>query len=556
VAARLVYVQGIAYADLARYGRSELVHLIHVPSARGTIYDRFGRPLAYSVPAPTIVADPLLVKDPARVAEALSPVLNEPKDRIASLLSQRTGFVYLLRQTDWSTAKRVRSLGLPGISEIEEEKRVYVDGGILSSILGTVDIDGKGISGIELMLNDVLAGKSGEAVVDKAPDGMDLPGSLHYVEPPRPGKGVLLSIDLDLQYFLSMALANGVLADGATAGWGAIEDPRNGQILAMASVIRVSPCPATTPRVLAAAAGACAIASSVNYPALYTFEPGSVMKVATMAGALELHLVSPSTVINVPASLPLGGYVFHDAEPHGDERLSVAQVLAQSSNIGTIEVAAMLGPKRLYQYLRALGFGETSGVGFPGESSGLVANWKSWSVSTMGSMPIGQAAAVTSLQILRAYSTIADSGCYVAPSLVAGFVGQEGRVSPRPPAPPVRVVGSSTDAQLVGMLNAVVDVGTGTAAQIPGYTVAGKTGTAQIPALGGGYIPGAYMATFVGFVPAERPALAGVITLERPKVIFGGATAAPIFSQVMKFALQRYHVPPSQPAAAGRGQSA
>jgi cell division protein FtsI (penicillin-binding protein 3) len=283
-----------------------------------------------------------------------------------------------------------------------------------------------------------------------------------------------------------------------------------------------------------------------------------VFKLVTFSAALQAGVIQPQQLFSVPNNLTIDGWVFHDAENHATEQLTATQILAQSSNIGTIEIAGLLGKERLASQIAALGFGRATGLGFPGESPGLVhLDPASWSGSAMGSIPIGQDDAVTPQQVLDMVNTVATGGTFVAPRLVRASVGPDGAVTATARSATHRVLTAAVSSTLTTMMEQVVQDGTAVAAGIPGYTVAGKTGTAQVPdPQHGGYIPGAYMATFAGFAPAEHPVLSAVVMLEQPTPIYGGVVAAPVFAQIMGYALHRYGIPPSQPTAPGGAAAA
>jgi cell division protein FtsI/penicillin-binding protein 2 len=276
------------------------------------------------------------------------------------------------------------------------------------------------------------------------------------------------------------------------------------------------------------------------------YEPGSVFKLVTFSAALQHGIITPNQAFTVPGALPLGGYIFHDAESHGTETLTASQILAQSSNIGTIEITQKLGEKRLLAQIGNLGFGHPTGLHFPGASPGLVLGPSQWTGSSIGSTPIGQDDGVSPLQLLDAYNAVANGGVMVQPRLVQATVAPNGSVSALPPSPTRRVIARSTDAELIPMFEGVVadSNGTGTLGAIDGYTVAGKTGTSNMPSHNHlGYTPGAFYATFVGFAPATRPVLSAVVMLKHPTPVYGGAVSAPVFSTIMKYALQHYGIP-------------
>jgi cell division protein FtsI (penicillin-binding protein 3) len=281
-----------------------------------------------------------------------------------------------------------------------------------------------------------------------------------------------------------------------------------------------------------------------NLALTQVYEPGSVFKLVTFSAALQDGIISPDEVFTVPNSLTIDGWVFHDAENHPTERLTATQILAQSSNIGTIEIAQQLGVGRLAAQIGTLGYGRSTGLGFPAESPGLVkSDPGSWSVSDIGSTPIGQDDAVTAQQVLDMVNTVATGGVFVPPRLVRATVAADGAVSASRARPTHRSLSPVVASELTTMMEQVVQDGTAVIAGVPGYTVAGKTGTAQIPdPVHGGYQSGAYMATFAGFAPAEHPALSAIVVLDQPSPIFGGIVAAPVFSQIMRYALHRYAI--------------
>ena len=288
------------------------------------------------------------------------------------------------------------------------------------------------------------------------------------------------------------------------------------------------------------------------------YQPGSVMKLVTISGALQDHLITPQSVFTVPYQISLGGWPFNDADYHPTEKLTATQILAQSSNIGTIEIAHRLGAEQLSYYLRDLGFGEPTGLDWPGESYGIVPNPNepsTWSASSMGTVPIGTGEAVTPLQILDAYNAVGNGGELITPHLVEATIGANGAERVLPVPKPRRVLSESTVKALLPMLEQVTEDGTAVAARIPGYTVAGKTGTAQIPSATGGYTEGAWSATFVGFAPAQNPALTTFIMLSHPDLIYGGLASAPVFSAIMRYALRHFDIAPTGGTGLGSATS-
>jgi cell division protein FtsI (penicillin-binding protein 3) len=534
LALRLVAVQGLGGQHYQAIATAQVTNTVQLTAMRGGIFDRNGAVLAISVPRSTVVADPFLIVDPAKEAVALAPVLGLPMADLETKLAQRSGFVYLAHKVDDSVAGRVKALHLAGITLLPDSVRSNPVGQLGSSVLGIVGSEGTGLAGLEYQYERELAGHSGTATILETPGGVQLPGGLQSLSGPHPGTGLELTVDESLQYVTEQALGSEVLASHARSGIAVVMDTRTGDILSMANLV-------------ADPAKNQVAESPQNLALTQVYEPGSVFKLVSFSAAIGSGQIQPNEVFTIPNNVVIDGWTFHDAEAHPTEQLTATQILAQSSNVGTIEIAQTLGKAGLAGQIGALGFGHATGLGFPGESPGLVkANPRQWSASDIGSTPIGQDDAVTAQQVLDMVNTVANGGTFVPPRLVRASVAPDGSVSARPPAPTHRVLAPMTAAELTTMMEQVVQDGTAVAAGIPGYTVAGKTGTAQIPDPRHlGYIQGAYMATFAGFAPAEHPVLAAIVVLDRPSPIFGGLVAAPVFSQVMRYALHRYGVPTS-----------
>ena len=542
---RLFAVQVLSGGHYASIGAAEVTSTVQVPAIRGGIYDRNGAVLSVSVPRSTVVADPFLIQHPRSEADALAPVLKLSADALVGKLSEHSGYVVLARKVDDSTSAAITKLGLAGINLLPDSQRMDPAGQLAAPVLGMANASGHGAAGLEYRYDTALAGKAGTMVVQRTPDDVTLPGGSVVRTPASPGSGIELTLDEPLQYVTEQSLSTEITASHAKSGIAVVMDSRTGDVLAMANLV-ADP---TTGKVGEA---------NQNMAVTKVYEPGSVFKLVTFSAALGAGIINPQSTFSVPNSLNIDGWTFHDAENHPTEQLSATQILAQSSNIGTIEIASGLGRDRLAAQVNALGFGQPTGINFPGESPGLVrANPATWSPSDMGSTPIGQDDAVTAQQVLDMVNTVATGGVFVPPRLVRASVRPDGSVSSVRSARPHRVLSPSVSSTLTTMMEQVVQDGTAVSAGIPGYTVAGKTGTAQIPdPKHAGYIPGAYMATFAGFAPAEHPVLSAVVVLEQPTPIFGGLVAAPVFSQVMRFALHRYGVPtsPSAPAVSGTAQ--
>jgi len=571
LALRLIGVQGFSSGRYSAMGAAEVDTTVPTPAVRGGIYDRNGAVLALSVPRATVVADPLLIHHPGAVAKALSSVLGVPRHTLKAELSEHSGFVYLAQKIGGTEADKVSALNLAGINVLPATERVDPDGSLAAPLLGTVGTAQTGQSGLEYKYNSLLAGRNGLAVEEMSPDGVPLPGKTIRSTSMVPGTGVELTIDEPLQYVTEQSLRAEILASHAKSGIAIVMNTRTGEILSMANLVaktvqppapKPPPAPAATATTAGSAPGSTTtttapppppppittvVEAPQNLALTQVYEPGSVFKLVTFSAALQDGIISPDELFTVPNSLTIDGWVFHDAESHPTERLTATQILAQSSNIGTIEIAQQLGEGRLAAQIATLGFGQPTGLGFPAESAGLVkSNPATWRVSDIGSTPIGQDDAVTAQQVLDMVNTVGTGGVFVPPRLVRATVAQDGTVTPSKTGVTHRALSQEVASQLTTMMEQVVQDGTAVTAGVPGYTVAGKTGTAQIPDLvHGGYIPGAYMATFAGFAPAENPTLSAIVVLDRPSPIYGGIVAAPVFSQIMRYALHRYGIPTS-----------
>jgi cell division protein FtsI (penicillin-binding protein 3) len=541
---RLTQVQAVSAAQYEKLGNNQRIRKITLAAERGAIFDRNGVDLALSVNQQTVWANPKVVTDPAGYAAKLAPILGMDQKSLADRLGQKShAFVYLARKVDDPTAEAVKKLNLEGIDFVPESKRFYPSGTLAAPVIGNVGIDNDGLGGLEVQYDKQLAGKPGQLTVEQDPDGRRIPQGYNRLEPAVRGSDLILSIDQSLQYELERALMDAVGAATAKGGLAIVEDTRTGSVLAMANVTGDG-------------AGAARPSGQNEHNKAVTdvYEPGSTNKVITMSGAIEDGLVTPETRFTVPDKLPMANAVFEDHEPHPPINWSVTDILVNSSNVGTIMVGQKLGKTRLDHYLRAFGFGRKTDVGFPGEPAGLLLDPDHWYVTSMGTVPIGNGLAVSALQMLQVYVTVANGGMYKPPKLVEATIDAEGVRHPVDAAPPHRVISADTAGKLSSMLTSVVQTGTGTNAAVPGYLAAGKTGTARKPLEGARGYSGNYVASFVGFVPAQDPRLAAVIVLDEPTPIYGGQVSAPVFARIMQYALRLERIPPpavAPPAAAG-----
>jgi len=538
IVVRLVQVQVVAGEQYTAFGTSQRFQKITLPAERGSIFDRNGNDLAVSLPQPTILANPSLIKHPLEVAAALSGPLAldvAGRDALAERLAADTEFAYVARRVDERVATSVADLDLPGISFIEEPERFAPAGDLARSVLGDVGIDNDGLWGLEKQYDDALTGQPGELVIEKDPDGRTIPGGEHERVPAQRGDDLVLTIDRAMQYETERALAAQITAKGAKGGTAIVSRPATGEILAMANFT-------TDPDT------GDIVAPGNNIGATAVYEPGSVNKVITVAAALEEGLVQPGTELTVPDSLQVSDHLYTDHDPHPTESYSVTRILTESSNIGTIKLAQRVGKDKLDHYLRSFGFGTKTALDLPSEAAGVLLAPEDYVGTSLGSIPIGQGIAVTAIQMLEAYNVLANGGVYIAPRLVLETVDGTGARHPTEVATARRVVSEQTAHQMQDMLVNVVAEGTGQRGGITGYSVAGKTGTARKPLPGGGYQDAAgyhYIATFAGFVPAERPELSIIVVIDEPTGdIYGGTVAAPVFADLAQYGLRLFRIPP------------
>jgi len=533
---RAAWLQGVRAESLARMAEQQHRQTVAIPATRGTIYDRTGLQLAIGEQATTVYADPRLIRDPRRVAYEAGRLLGVDVGRIyQKLRDRRSRFVYIERKSDPEQAKLLEKKGFDGVGFYPEERRSYPQGGIAAHVLGYAGLDNQGLAGLELRLDRVLRGRPGSETVVRDPFGRAI--DFLAEEDEHEGRSVSLTLDHTLQANAQVVLRNTVERWDARSATAIVLAPHTGDVLAMA----------VAPGFDANRFGTTPSETSRNRTVTDVYEPGSTFKLITVAGALSDRLVTPQTSFVLPYSIQVADRVIHDAEQRGTETMSVARILSHSSNVGAITLAQRLGKERLSRWITRFGFGRKTRIGYPGEARGFVLAPDEWSGSTIGNVPIGQGIAVTPVQMAAAYGAIANDGVWVQPHLVKRVQGA------RPVRPQRRrVVSPTVAAQLNAMLQNVVSGGTGTSAAVPGYKVAGKTGTAEKPSPYGGYGTGKYVASFVGMVPASDPKLVILVVVDEPTVTYwGGVVAAPAFAEIARFALQYLEVPPD---AAGRAQ--
>jgi cell division protein FtsI/penicillin-binding protein 2 len=508
-----------------------------VPASRGTIVDRNGQPLALGKVATTVYANPRQVDQPREVTLAASRLLRIDPAELYPLLTDRSrGFVYLARKADPRKAEKLEALGYAGLGFYPEELRFYPQGPVAAQILGYAGLDNEGLEGLERSLEGTLAGRPGSQTIVKDPFGRAL--DVVETQPETPGKSVRLTIDRQIQANAEEVLAETVRRWGARSATAVVLDPRTGEVLAMA----------TAPRFNANRFSTTRADRRRNRAVTDTYEPGSTFKLVTVAAALEEGIVNPRSSFRLPPTLKVADRTIREAHSRGTERMSVREIVEYSSNIGTITIAQRLGEGRLASWIDRFGFGKTTGIDFPGESPGFALPVDEWSGSTIGTVPIGHGIAVTPVQMARAYAAIANGGRLVRPHLIDRIDGSSVRSGMGR-----RVVSKAVANQMLDMLRGVVVEGTGTAAAIPGYTVAGKTGTAAKIDPDGTYSTSRYVASFAGLVPASKPELVVMVMVDEPRGgYYGGQVAAPAFREIARFNLQHLEIPQDAPGSSDR----
>jgi cell division protein FtsI (penicillin-binding protein 3) len=552
LATRLFFVQVVNHAYYARASVGQVRVDLATSALRAGIYDRNGQVLAVSRPTSMVIADDFQITQPDQEAKALAPLLGVPVASLRAELSRTgagSGHVVLTSSLDLQVGHRIASLYFPGIVVQDSSVRNYPNGAMATSLLGGTNAAGSGSAGLESEFNSLLAGTAGLTQAYVSANGVALPASgTRVLRRATAGVGLELTVDTPLQFVAERALARELRSANALDGVAVVMDVKTGEILADASLVNTK----TSAGVLGPipswgrSVGVPGIEQTIgNLAFSQAYQPGSVFKVVTFSAALQAGLITPHSTFTVPNGVNVGGRYFHDAEVHGLEHLSATEILALSSNIGTYEIARKVGEAGLLAQVERLGFGQPTPINFPGETAGLLISAANWYPSDQVALPIGQVDAVPPIQVLDAYNAIANGGVFVEPKIVRGYVQSNGTVRPTPRSTTRVALSPQVDATMVHMLEQVVLAGTGTSAIIPGYSVAGKTGTASMFVPGKAQLlSGDYNASFVGFAPANAPVLSMIVVIQRPRTaIFGGEVAAPVFQQVMSYALHHYGIP-------------
>ncbi len=536
--ARLTILQVSQAADLQDLALDQRLRSVSLPAQRGQILDRSGDALALTVPARDVYADTRFVAEPWITATKLASVLDVDAGELVKVLSRDDGFVYLRRQVGVGVAEDVAALGLAGIGVLPSSRRIYPAGPLASQLLGFVGVDGQGLAGLEVQYEDLLAGTPGERTQELDPTGKPISGGVDAERAPVPGSSIQTTIVRELQYQAEQALAQSVEAQRARGGTVIVMDPDDGALLAVAST------PSFDPNAFDASRVGTYRARSITD----AFEPGSTNKVITAAAALEVGAITPEERLSVPWEMRVDEFFeIHDSHRHPRMRMTLGDIIAESSNIGAAKVAELLGATRLASFVTRFGLGRSTGLGFPGESSGIMLPLYRWSAASLATIAYGQGISATPMQMAAVFATLANGGRSVRPRLVSATIDPEGNRHRLPVERGPRVVSEETAQMVTRMLAYAVDLGTGRNARVPGYQVAGKTGTSRIPLKDrAGYESGQYIASFIGYLPAGEPEVVIAAILDRPASGYGGVAAAPLFRRVAEAAITRLSIAPAR----------
>jgi cell division protein FtsI (penicillin-binding protein 3) len=536
-AGRLVELQAVRGEALAATALSQRLQVQEIRSPRGSIVDSRGEPFAITVESRNLTVDQTLVTDPGAAALALAPILGQDVATLQERLTGTRRFVYVARDLTPGTWRQIAELRIPGLFSEEDSRRVYPGGAVAANIVGFLGADGTPLGGLELSMDEELTGTPGERTFERGPGGRAIPTAVSSRVEPTAGRTIHLTVNRDIQYFAQQVIAEQVQKTRSDSGTVIVMHPQTGDILAMA----------TAPTFDANKPGDSAVEHRGNRALTDIFEPGSTAKVLTLAAVVDRGKANPYSAFNVPPVLTRYDKDFRDPVKQGRVRMTLAGIMAKSSNIGTILAAERIGGKRLHRYLKRFGVGESLKIGFPGESRGSLPDHSQWTAFSLPTIAFGQGISMNAVQATSIFATIANNGVRMPPRLIAGTSVPDGDFEAAPLEEGRRVVKPSTAKQVRAMIEAAVgEGGTGRNANIPGYRVGGKTGTAQyVDPARGGYGSGV-IASFIGMAPVDEPELVVGVFLVNPKAgRYGGEVAAPVFKRVMTHALQIQRIPPT-----------
>lgn len=540
---RLINLQALEAQEYVESANNQHTKSYNLFAKRGKIYDRNGQELAVSLPQATIFANPYFVKDPLNYAIKLSEILNLDVEVLKEKLSKSNcGFVYIARKISPELANQVMELNLEGIYSAREDKRFYPNGSLACNFIGFVGLDNIGLAGVELEYEKQLHGVDGEISAKYDGFGRPVPGTYSLKTDPIDGYDVYLTIDENIQYYAESRLKKAIEEEGAKRGVIVIIEPQTGEIIAMANYpnFNLNDFDQVDKEL------------SKNLVISFNYEPGSILKFVTAASAIDSGAVSKDAIFHLPPTIKVGGKIISEPFRHVVKDYSVADILINSANIGAVILAQQMSNEIYYNYLSKFGFGKPTGIDLPGEESGLLFHYDLWSSSTKATMSFGQGISTTPIQLIQAMATVVNNG--IAPDLhiVKKIYGKNGDIdySPKPKVVENRIISSEYAEAIKSMLIRVVEEGTGKNAKIEGYTVGGKTGTAQKPIIGGrGYYSDKNITSFMGFAPAENPALVCLVIIDEPSAargpVWGSTVAAPVFKDVVSFTLKYLRIPPT-----------
>ncbi len=531
---RVTWLQAVEADSLQEKATNQRLRTVELPATRGRILDRNGEELATSVPAKAVYATPYQIEDKQAAAERLAALLDLEIADVEEKLSRDTGFVYIARQVRYDIGMDVEAADIAGVGLLEESKRIYPEEGLAAQTVGFTDIDGNGLEGVENQYDSILGGEKGELVAELDPRGRTIPAGVQVRKSPVPGQDIQLTIDRDIQYHTEKAMGDALEATKAKAISAVVLDVRTGAILAMATAPSFNP-NVTSTRVPEAMR---------NRSLTDRFEPGSTFKPVIIASALDSGVIDKNFEKRLPYKIKVADRWIHESHGRSEQNFSVSRIVSESSNVGAVTIGLLMGKDLIYDSIKEWGLIDRTGIDFPGEVSGSMPAPENWSGSTIGNIPIGQGVAVTPLAMVRAFAAVGNDGVLVTPHLTRSIAGDIIDV-----APPKSVLDQTTANDMLEMLRTVVTEGTGSNAAIDGYTVAGKTGTAQ-KFKDGSYNTGAFYGSFVGLVPASDPQIAIIVVVDEPVgAYYGGTVAAPVFKEIGEYSVIKLRIPPD----AGQG---
>lgn len=534
---RLFYLQIIKHNFFKEKAKLQLLRTIALAPHRGDIYDRNNQLLATSINSYSVFASPKQIKDPVKTAKILSVYLNEKEYEILKKLKSPGYFIWIKRKISSGLMNKIKKYKLPGIDFLTEKKRVYLYDNLASHVLGFVGIDNQGLGGVEYSQDKFLRGKEGKLIVEQDPFGHEIITGKRYVQQATDGDNLILTIDQFIQYITERELKKAVKSTYATSGCAIVENPKTGEILAMATYPDFNPNDYSK----------CNISVFTNKNTNEVYEPGSTFKLITVSSALEEKVITPQSVFFCPPKLKVGPKTIGEAHSQGAVNKTVIDIVTESINVGTAQIGLRMNKFKFYNHILKFGFGNQTGIELAGETPGIVRNAKGWGKVDHAIIPFGQGIAITPLQLIQAVSAIGNNGKILKPYIIKGRFRNDRKFFKETPKTEKGIaISKETANKMVSMMLNVVKRGTAKSIKIPGYSIGGKTGTAQVPNPNGiGYIPGRYIASFVGLFPLNNPKVSILVVINNPRTtIWGSTAAAPVFKEIAKEIIYYMNIPP------------